>query len=133
MKAVSNIIAIIMLVMISVSLVGGYLIWSVSTSKEVFTGIEESQEEEILRSRSCLKIKDIDFTENKITIENCGQVELKDFVVYADDIVIGEDNETILKVGEILNLTFTEILEKGLKQIKVSSNYREALMNVNIT
>ncbi len=124
MKGLSEIAVIVMITVISISLVSGAFLWYSVTSKEVYKGVEEMQAPQFVRA--CLKIIDYNFTELYISIVNCGTAELKNFIIYADNIIVADDNVTRVRQGETKKLFFTDVPYEGIRTIKVTANYGEA-------
>ncbi|MCD6476632.1 MAG: hypothetical protein J7K26_00495 [Candidatus Aenigmarchaeota archaeon] len=79
MKAVSQLMIVILLLLIGIMLTFSLYLWSRETVEKVYP----NQEHTYQRSRACLSIDKIE--SGFITIKNCGLVPLKNLVLYVDD------------------------------------------------
>lgn len=82
MKAISQIIATILILLIAVSLVVMLYVWSTGILPKIYSG--ENSTKEYLRSRACLNIESAGWSDAYAVIKNCGYVPLKDFKVYVN-------------------------------------------------
>ncbi len=120
-KAISGLIVMVLLLMISVSLVAAIYVWSSSIAFESYP--EESISRSYLRSRACLSLEEIDGVGGTATLRNCGLIPLSNFTLYIDGEIVSSalpddldpnEGETItfdVQTGEHGYLVVSDIIE----------------------
>ncbi|MFZ3077801.1 MAG: LamG domain-containing protein [Candidatus Aenigmatarchaeota archaeon] len=121
-KAISAVIATVMLLMITVSLIGVFYVFS-STLATQTTGAGGQQASQLTAQLSmCMQIDNI--IGNQVTLRNCGKgvIENKSLVVMMDDIALGantqtiqEGNSSVVNVSGLWNIPF------GKHSLKISN------------
>ncbi len=119
-KGISTAIVVILVLLIIISLIFITFQWFLEYSPQTQWELEKTLEKE-----GCLKIENIDINNKKITIRNCGKVELSNFIVYLDSEPIAHYSEA-LDSGEIIQISYIEEIYPGDHDIQVSSDYAEA-------
>jgi len=120
-KGVSTAITIILVLLITVSLILISYQWLLKYSPWTQWEIEKSLE----RKEGCLKIENMDLDNKKITVRNCGEFDLSNFIVYIDDEPFVQYSGT-LGPGYIEQISYTEDISFGEHGIQVSSDYAES-------
>jgi parallel beta-helix repeat protein len=120
MRGISTIIEVILVLIITISLIFFVYQWSFSSTLETQQNIEKN----LAQNQGCLKIENIDLTNKKITIRNCGENGLSKFVVYIDSSPIAYYTG-ILGAGDITQISYTGNINYGDHEIFVSSDYAE--------
>lgn len=133
MKAISAVIATIMLLMITVSLIGVFYVFS-STLAGTTTSSSGQQASQLTTQLSfCMQIDNI--YGNQVTLRNCGKgvIENKSLVVTMDDLkldsstaTIQEGNSSIVNVSGLLNISL------GKHNLKISNGAAVALALVEV-
>lgn len=80
MKAVSEIIAMFLVLIIAVSLIAMLYLWSTGVLPQLYSGVNETNQ--YARSRACLNIEYVAWHDGYLVIKNCGLTPLKDFKLY---------------------------------------------------
>ncbi len=133
MKAISAVIATIMLLMITVSLIGVFYVFS-STLAGTTTGSGSQQASQLTAQLSmCMQIDNI--FGNQVTLRNCGKgvIENKSLVVMVDDVVLGasanaiqEGNSSVVNVSGLWQIQF------GKHNLKISNGAAVAQSLVDV-
>ncbi len=133
MKAISAIIATIMLLMVTVSLVGVFYVFS-STIATTTTASGGQQASQLTAQLSfCMQIDNI--YGNQITLRNCGKgvIENKSLIVMIDDIeldsstaTIQEGNSSVVNVSGLWQIPF------GKRNLKISNGAAVAQALVDV-
>lgn len=126
MKGVSEVVVVILVLIISVSAVISFYSWATGTIPLLGKSVEQMSGEEFLRTKACLKIDKIYFSENNISVRNCGSVSLSNFAVYIDDLPVDNAFPSALEPMEIKNVTLKSSVASGAHTVKVISNYAAA-------
>jgi len=133
MKAISAIIATIMLLMITVSLVGVFYVFS-STLAGTTTSSGGQQASQLASQLSmCMQIDNI--LGNQITLRNCGKgiIENKSLVVTMDDIELDASTQTILEGNSsIVNVSGLWQIPFEKRNLKISNGAAVALALVDV-
>jgi parallel beta-helix repeat protein len=83
---------------------------------------QEELENSLPQKEGCLKIESIDVNNKMITVRNCGDKSLSNFVVYLDSEPIANYSGT-LAAGGIAQISYSRNINFGNHEIFVSSNY----------
>ena len=132
-KAISAIIATIMLLMVTVSLVGVFYVFS-STLAGTTTSSGGQQASQLASQLSmCMQIDNI--LGNQVTLRNCGKgiIENKSLVVTMDDIELDASTQTILEGNSsIVNVSGLWQIPFGKRNLKISNGAAVALALVDV-
>ncbi|NIM47332.1 MAG: hypothetical protein GTN40_04215 [Candidatus Aenigmarchaeota archaeon] len=120
-KGVSTAIVIILVLLIFVSLVLLSYQWLLKYSPQTQRELEKS----LIKDEGCLNIENIDTNNKKITIRNCGKIDLSNFIVYIDSEPIDHYYET-LNSGDIIKISYNIDIPSGEHEIFITSNYAES-------
>jgi len=116
MKGISNVVAVIMLLMISVALVSMLYVWSQSSFEIVTDEFDESEDMSEFAEFIVLENNGFD-----ISVKNNGLSDLSGWVVYVDgkpsDFTIDKE---ILKPGEEAVITLVDV-DVGTAEIQITS------------
>ncbi|MBU3905230.1 MAG: hypothetical protein KJ906_03725 [Nanoarchaeota archaeon] len=95
MKGISQIVAVILMLMIGVSMVGVLFVWSQNTVLDIYP--EEETEAQYLRQRACIGIQGVvhGINGDNVTVNNCGSVPLDDIKVFVNDEVVSQKIDPI--------------------------------------
>lgn len=126
MKGVSEVVVVILILIIGVSSVVSFYSWSTGTVPILGKSVEQISGEEFLRTKACLKIDKIYFSESGISIRNCGSVPLSNFAIYIDDLPVDKTAPSVLEPMEMKNITIKSAVASGAHTVKVISNYAAA-------
>ncbi len=121
MKGVSQVVMAVLLVLIGISLTASYISFAGGSLFSVTNATEQRVEQDILKSKACLKILSLDLKTNSVKLWNCGSLALTDLAVYIDDIPASADLPKRLNVGEIAVATITSPISLGTHTFKISS------------
>lgn len=124
-KAVSELVVIVIILAIVVTLASLAFLFMSQFTEETKSEVQQSGSEAFKRMRACLEIDGYNFTESYIMVKNCGPVELKNFVIFADGAAIAADNTTMIKTGKTDKIFFEDVPYEGINTIKVTANYGE--------
>ncbi len=132
-KAISTVIATIMLLLISVSLISVFYVFS-STLAGTTTSSGGQQASQLTSQLAmCMQIDNI--LGNQVTLRNCGKgtIENKSLVVMIDDIILGastqiiqEGNSSVVNVSGLWQIPF------GKRNLKISNGAAFALALVDV-
>jgi len=120
-KGVSTAIVIILVLLIFVSLILISFQWLLTYSPQTQWELEKS----LAKKEGCLKIENIDTNNKRITVRNCGSIQLSNFIVYIDSEPFLYYSEK-LGSGEIIQISYTEDIASGDHDIQVFSDYAES-------
>ncbi|MBU3957500.1 MAG: hypothetical protein KKB25_00310, partial [Nanoarchaeota archaeon] len=132
-KAISAIIATIMLLMITVSLIGVFYVFSSTLTSSATSSGGEQVSQLTSQFMMCIKIDNIYV--NQVTLRNCGKgvIENKSLVVMMDDVKLGASANTINE-GEsgIVNVSGLWQIPPGKHNLKISNGaaFAQALVDV---
>jgi|MudIll2142460700_1097286.scaffolds.fasta_scaffold128090_2 FlaG/FlaF family flagellin (archaellin) len=118
-KGVSTIIATILILIITVSLISLVYTWLSSYAPQ------PDIQNNINAGKGCLKIESVDTESKTVTIRNCGDIALSSIVLFIDLKTSTRYSEA-LNAGEIAQLSYTENINIGSHEIMVSSNYADS-------
>lgn len=126
-KGISNLVAVILLMLISVSLVASLYIWSTANIFEVYP--EEQYNRTYLRSRACLSIEDIriaiDRSRSMITLRNCGYVPLSEFQLYINMLPVDSSFQDKLEPSESA-IMIMGIIPESTDKVYVTADFAES-------
>ncbi|MFZ3077716.1 MAG: LamG domain-containing protein [Candidatus Aenigmatarchaeota archaeon] len=132
-KGISAVIATIMLLMITVSLIGVFYIFS-STLATQTTGAGGQQASQLTAQLSmCMQIDNI--IGNQVTLRNCGKgvIENKSLVVMMDDVVLNANTQTILEGNSsAVNISGLWNVPFGKHSLKISNGAAVAQSLVDV-
>lgn len=133
MKAISAIIATIMLLMISVALIGVFYVFSSGIATTSTSAAGEQTSQITAQLSMCMKIDNI--YKNQITLRNCGKgvIENKSLVVMMDDVKLNADTNTIQEDSSgTINITGLWQIPFGKHNLKISNGatFAQALVDV---
>lgn len=121
MRGISHIAELILVVLIIIALSVLVYQWSVASSAQTQESLKKN-----LPSEGCLKIENIDTLNKKITIRNCGNTNLSNFVAYLDSRPIANYSGQ-LNAGDITQLGFTvNVAARQNHDIQVTADYAES-------
>ncbi len=132
-KAISAIIATIMLLMISVSLIGVFYVFSSTLATTTTSAGGEQVSQLTSQFTMCMRIDNING--NKVDLRNCGKgvIENKSLLVMMDDVKLGASANTIGE-GEsgTVNITGLWQISPGKHNLKISNGatFAQALVDV---
>ncbi len=133
MKAVSAVIATVMLLMVTVSLVGvSYVFSSTITTTTTSSGSEQAAQLTGQLS-SCMRIENING--NKVELRNCGKgiIENRSLVVTMDEIKLGSSVQTISEDSSgTVNVSGLWQIAPGKHNLKISNGATFALALVDV-
>ncbi|NOZ81544.1 MAG: hypothetical protein GXO63_00085, partial [Candidatus Micrarchaeota archaeon] len=119
MKGTITLVGLIMITVIAVFSVFFYFLWASQTQSTVMQGVEEQSEGVLMKEKACLKI--IKANSTSVTVWNCGRIELKNFMVYANESIIGNFTG-IVEPGDSVIIEFIREAPFGFSDIKVTSD-----------
>lgn len=122
MKAVSAVIATIMLLMISVSLIGVFYVFSSTLATTTTSSGSEQASQFMSQLSMCMQVDNI--YKNQITLRNCGKgvIENKSLVVTMDDVKLGASTQTILEGNSsVVNISGLWQIQPGKHSLKISN------------
>ncbi len=119
-KGASTTIIMILIMLITVSLILMSYQWLLKYSPQT----QQELEKNLPQKEGCLKIENIDTLNKKITIRNCGDSDLSNFIVYLDSEPIVTYSGT-LNSGGITQISYNRNINFGNHEIFVSSNYAQ--------
>jgi len=133
MKAISAVIATIMLLMITVALVGVFYVFSsgLATTTTASGGQQASQLTSQLSA--CMRMRSI--IGNQVTLENCGKgvIENRSLVVTMDDVALGASANTIMEGSSgAVNISGLWQVPFGKHSLKISNGAAFALALVDV-
>ncbi len=123
-KGISNIVAIILLLLMGIALIASLYVWSTSVMFDVYP--EEQYNKTYLRQRACLSIEEIDILETEITLRNCGYVPLSEFQLYVDMLPVDFNFKDKLDPSESATGTFSEKYRFGTHKFYVTADLSES-------
>ncbi len=134
MKAISAVIATIMLLMISVSLIGVFYVFSSTMAGTTTSSGEEQASQLTSQLSSCMLIENINW--NQVSLKNCGKgiIDNKSLVVTMDDTKLGASVGTINEGGSgTVNISGLINVSIGKHNLKIYSGgaVAQALVDVS--
>jgi len=117
-KGLSSIIIIILILLITVSVIYVSFNWLLPSSEQT----QEEVGKSLINKNGCLLIENINTNNKKITLRNCGNNDLSNFVVYIDSTPFIQYSGKI-SAGSTGSIDYTEDITGGIHEISVSSNY----------
>ncbi|MFZ3077775.1 MAG: LamG domain-containing protein, partial [Candidatus Aenigmatarchaeota archaeon] len=132
-KAISAVISTVMLLMITVSLIGVFYVFSSTLTAQTTSSGGQQASQLTAQLSMCMQVDNI--IGNQIVLRNCGKglIENKSLVVMMDDIALGantqtiqEGNSSIVDISGLWNVPF------GKHSLKISNGAAVALALVEI-
>ena len=117
-KGISQVVAVILILMIGVSMAGILFVWAQETTFEIYP--EDEGEVQYLRQRACIGIQDI--SGDVVRINNCGSVPLDNIKVYVNDAVSHNPAPIKFNPGQTQDVTVTKTIVIG-DRVYVISDY----------
>jgi parallel beta-helix repeat protein len=117
-KGASTTIVMILVMLITVSLILMSYQWLLKYSPQT----QEELEKNLPQKGGCLVIENINTSQ--VTVRNCGDKSLSNFVVYLDSEQIATYLGT-LNSGGITQISYTGVINEGNHEIFISSNYAQ--------
>ncbi len=133
MKAISAIIATIMLLMITVSLVGVFYVFSSTIATTTIDSGSQQASQLTSQLAICMRIDNIN--SNKVDLRNCGKgiIENKSLIVTMDDVKLGASTLTINEGDSgTVNITGLWQISPGKHNLKISNGAAVALALVDV-
>ena len=129
-KGVSEYVAVLLLMIISLALAGLIYIFYQSNINTIYPG--EQIGEKYASTRSCLSIDELNAAAGTALMRNCGQVPLSSFALYIDDVKETVSLPQTLQPNEKFNIAFRP-LSAGKHVIYISSDKTSsAIMRITI-
>ena len=119
-KGASTAIVMILVMLITISLILMSYQWLLKYSPQT----QQELEKNLLQKNGCLIIENINTNTKQITVRNCGDNDLSNFIVYLDAEPIATYSGT-LNSGGITQISYNRDINFGNHEIFVSSNYAE--------
>jgi len=133
-KAISAIIATIMLLMITVSLIGVFYVFSSTMAAQTTSSGGEQVSQITKQLSSCMQIRNI--IGNQVTLENCGKgvIENKSLVVMMDETIKLGANALTINEGKsgTVNISGLWQIPPGKHNLKISNGAAFALVLVEV-
>ena len=128
-KGISPIFSIILVLLISLSITALLMLFLPQATVGTFP--DKSFMNSFTRSRACLNIESVKETEQKITLKNCGKIELSDLIVYIDFKPIAYYSGK-LSASDSTQITYSEIIPTGYHDVFATADLTEtAVMNLS--
>ncbi len=129
-KGVSEYVAVLLLMIISLALAGLVYIFYQSNINTIYP--EGQIGEKYASTRACLSIDELNAARGAAAIRNCGQVPLGSFALYIDDVKQAVSLPQTLQPNEKFNIAFTP-LTAGRHVIYASSDKASsAIMRITV-
>ncbi|MFZ3077096.1 MAG: LamG domain-containing protein [Candidatus Aenigmatarchaeota archaeon] len=132
-KAISAVIATVMLLMTTVSLIGVFYVFSSTLATQTTSSGSEQASQLTAQLSMCMQIDNI--IGNQVTLRNCGEgvIENKSLVVMMDDIALGANTNTIQEGNSsVVNVSGLWQVPFGKHSLKISNGAAVALALVEI-
>ncbi|MFZ3077294.1 MAG: LamG domain-containing protein [Candidatus Aenigmatarchaeota archaeon] len=133
MKAISAVIATVMLLMTTVSLIGVFYVFSSTLATQTTSSGGQQASQLTSQLSMCMQIDNI--IGNQVTLRNCGEgvIENKSLVVMMDDIVLGANTNTIQEGNSsVVNVSGLWQVPFGKHSLKISNGAAVALALVDV-
>ncbi|MFZ3077291.1 MAG: LamG domain-containing protein [Candidatus Aenigmatarchaeota archaeon] len=133
-KAISAVIATVMLLMTTVSLIGVFYVFSSTLATQTTSSGSQQASQLTAQLSMCMQIDNI--AGNQIILRNCGKgvIENKSLVVMMDDIVLSANTQTIQEGNSsVVNISGLWQVPFGKHSLKISNGAAVALALVEIT
>jgi len=128
-KGVSPIFSIILVLLIALSITALLMLFLPQATVGTFP--DKSFNNSYARSRACLNIEDVNSAEQKITLKNCGKIELSNFVVYIDSRQVAYYPGK-LNASDSTQITYSEIIPTGYHDVFATADLSETpVMNLS--
>ncbi len=133
MKAISAVIATVMLLMISVTLVGVFYVFSTTMAGSTTASGGQQVTQLTSQLSSCMRIENING--NKVSLKNCGKgvIDNKSLVVTMDDTKLGSSINTISEDSSgTMNVSGLWQIAPGKHNLKISNGaaFAQALVEI---
>jgi hypothetical protein len=119
-KGASTAIVTILIVMISVSLALLVYRWMVASTPEVEQNVQEGTQAK--STVGCIKIESIDTVNKKISVRNCGTVDLSNVVLSVDSNPVGFSDS--VKAGSLVTINYD--MTTGPHEVFASSDHAQS-------
>ncbi|MFZ3077533.1 MAG: LamG domain-containing protein [Candidatus Aenigmatarchaeota archaeon] len=132
-KAISAVIATVMLLMTTVSLVGVFYVFSSTLATQTTSSGDQQASQLTAQLSMCMQVDNI--AGNQITLRNCGKgvIENKSLVVMMDDIVLGANTNTIQEGNSsVVNISGLWQIPFGKHSLKITNGAAVAQSLVEI-
>ncbi|MFZ3077409.1 MAG: LamG domain-containing protein [Candidatus Aenigmatarchaeota archaeon] len=132
-KAISAVIATVMLLMITVSLVGVFYVFSSTMASQTTSSGSEQASQLTAQLSMCMQVDNI--IGNQITLRNCGKgvIENKSLVVMIDDVALDASTNTIMEGNSsVVNVSGLWQVPFGKHSLKITNGAAVALALVEI-
>lgn len=127
-KAVSEIIVVVLILMISISLVGVAYVFLMQTNAQTIAGIQGYNDASLKRIGSCIKLVSFDSNTNNLWVKNCGKYSIDNVRVFLNN----SPKVTVAfsaNPGETKNITIT--VTSGVYEVRLDSDYASAISIIN--
>lgn len=129
-KAISEIIVVVILLMISVATVGVAYVFIMGFQGKTTGEVQQSNEQSLKKLGSCLQISSFDDASNNLWLKNCGRYPISNVTVFIDNAPAAAVALNA-NPNEIKNIPISASI--GIHEIKLISDYASAIISVNVT
>ncbi len=130
MKAISEIIIVIMILTVSVTLIGVAYVFLTNMHGQTVNAAEQSKEKALKTTGSCLDIVSFDDKTSNLWVKNCGKYNIENATVFVDGNFSSFSNVN-LRPGELKRIPVFAAL--GSHEIKVVGEYASATSLFSVT
>ena len=119
-KAISPLIATVLLIGFTVALAAVIMTWGQGFTKKITSETETTTEQALQCTKVNFEISSADCTDNKLTITNNGNTEIKSlkFRIYKTTAVDVEDSSTLIGSFDVESITLTTSLDTTVTKIE---------------
>lgn len=128
-KAISEVVVVVMLLMISVALVGVAYVFVMGFQEQAKSEVQQTGTEAFKKVGSCLQTVSFDDKTNNLQVRNCGKYPLENVTVFIDNNPISSVALNA-KHNEVKNLAIG--VSSGVHEIMLVGDYVSATTSINV-
>lgn len=129
-KAVSELIVVVMILMMSVALVAGVYVFVTGISGQTTAEVGQSGSRSLMSLGSSMKIISFDSATNNLWIKNTGRYPIDNATIFIDNKPVGSVFINA-EPNDIRNITISA--SEGVHEIKLAGDYASASVSVDVT
>jgi|GEM_PF-3089652 len=130
-KAISELVVIVMLLMISIVLVGLAFVFISGFQEQAKSEVQQTGTESFKTIGSCLQTVSFDEKTNNLWVKNCGKYPLSNFTVMIDNVPAYSDSSLVIEPNKIKSITI--YAPSGTHEVKLLGDYASAATSVTVT
>jgi len=129
-KAISEVIIVVIILMISVAIIGVAYVFVAGLNSQTASEVGETNTQALKKLGSCLQIVAFDEDTSSLKLKNCGRYPIENVTVFIDNSPAGSVSISA-KPNENRNIPISA--PAGIHEIKLEGDYVSAMIAINVT